>query len=190
MCSNSSQSLSITMSDPSSHHRNPIPAVDSAGDDPGLPISDANHSPPSTSDATASQVSAAEPLDRDPDDDRLHQPSSSSDALAKVVSGLIGGAIKDFNSKSEDVSRSQDVVLAAVDRLTRGRFCGFRGASFDIWELDQLLEDAPVPFIMQHAAKISGVRKRVSSLIWLLKSIQRRLDSIDQMVSMGTRHCN
>ncbi|KAL9250860.1 hypothetical protein AKJ16_DCAP09975 [Drosera capensis] len=164
------------MSDPSSHHRSPTPAVDSAGDDPGLPFSDANHSPPSTSDAAASQVSAAEPLYRDPDDDRSHQPSSSSDALAKVVSGLIGGAIKDFDAKSEDVYRSQDVVLAAVDRLTR--------------ELDQLLEDAPVPFIMQHAAKISGVRKRVSSLNSLLKSIQRRLDSIDQMVSMGTRHCN
>ncbi|GAB2229798.1 hypothetical protein Droror1_Dr00014054 [Drosera rotundifolia] len=166
--SNSSQSLSIIMSDPSSHHRNPSPAVDN----PAVPISDANHSPSSTSNATASQVSAAEPLDRDPDDNRLHQPSSSSDALAKVVSGLIGGAIKDFDAKSDDMSRSQDVVLAAVDRLTR--------------ELDQLLEDAPVPFIMQHAAKISGVRKRVSSLNSLLKSIQRRLDCIDQMVMQQT----
>ncbi|RVW78464.1 putative ribonuclease H protein [Vitis vinifera] len=58
-------------------------------------------------------------------------------------------------------------------------------------ELDKLLEDAPLPFIMQHAAKISGVRKRVSSLNSLLKSIQRRVDNIDGMLSMGLAHvCN
>lgn len=55
-------------------------------------------------------------------------------------------------------------------------------------ELDQLLEDAPLPFIMQHAAKISGVRKRVSSLNSVLKSIQRRVDNIDRMVSAGLSH--
>jgi len=49
-------------------------------------------------------------------------------------------------------------------------------------ELDQLLEDAPLPFIMQHAAKISGVRKRVSSLNSVLKSIQKRVDNIDQLL--------
>lgn len=52
-------------------------------------------------------------------------------------------------------------------------------------ELDQLLEDAPLPFIMQHAAKISGVRKRVSSLNSVLKSVQRRLDNIDRTLSAG-----
>lgn len=52
-------------------------------------------------------------------------------------------------------------------------------------ELDQLLEDAPLPFIMQHAVKISVVRKRVSSLNMLLKSIQRRLDNVDRMLSVG-----
>ncbi|KAL9322070.1 hypothetical protein ACSQ67_010123 [Phaseolus vulgaris] len=55
-------------------------------------------------------------------------------------------------------------------------------------ELDQLLEDAPLPFIMQHAAKISSVRKRVSSLNSLLKSIQGRIDNIDRMISIGTTH--
>lgn len=55
-------------------------------------------------------------------------------------------------------------------------------------ELDKLLEDAPLPFIMQHAAKISGVRKRVSSLNSLLKSIQHRVDNIDRMLSMGLAH--
>lgn len=52
-------------------------------------------------------------------------------------------------------------------------------------ELDQLLADAPSPFIMQHAAKISGVRKRVSSLNLVLKSIQRRVDNIDRLLSSG-----
>lgn len=55
-----------------------------------------------------------------------------------------------------------------------------------VLELDQLLEDAPLPFIMQHAAKISGVRKRVSSLNSLLKSIQRRVDNIDLILSVGS----
>ncbi|KAM0070637.1 putative snapin/Pallidin/Snn1 [Helianthus debilis subsp. tardiflorus] len=52
-------------------------------------------------------------------------------------------------------------------------------------ELDQLLADAPSPFVMQHAAKITGVRKRVSSLNSVLKSIQRRVDNIDRLVSAG-----
>lgn len=53
-------------------------------------------------------------------------------------------------------------------------------------ELDKLLEDAPVPFMMQQATKISGVRRRVSSLNVGLKSIQRRLDSIDRVISHGS----
>lgn len=55
-------------------------------------------------------------------------------------------------------------------------------------ELDKLLEDAPLPFIMQHAARISGVRKRITSLNSLLKSIQRRLDNIDHTLSAGLIH--
>lgn len=54
-----------------------------------------------------------------------------------------------------------------------------------IAELDKLLEDAPLPFIMQHATKISSIRKRVSALNLLLKSIQRRIDNIDRMLSTG-----
>ncbi|MFQ6638698.1 hypothetical protein Gotur_014710 [Gossypium turneri] len=57
-------------------------------------------------------------------------------------------------------------------------------------QLDQLLEDAPSPFIMQHAVKFSNVRKRVLSLNLLLKSIQRRVDNIDRMLSMGLQHGN
>lgn len=55
-------------------------------------------------------------------------------------------------------------------------------------ELDKLLEDAPSPFIMQHAARISGVRKRVKSLNSVLKSIQRRIDNMDRMLSAGLAH--
>lgn len=52
-------------------------------------------------------------------------------------------------------------------------------------ELDQLLEDAPFPFIMQHASRISNVRKRVLSLNSILRSIQRRVDNIDRVISIG-----
>lgn len=56
----------------------------------------------------------------------------------------------------------------------------------DLAELDQLLEDAPLPFIMQHATKLSNVRRRVASLNSLLKSVQHRLDNIDRMMSIGS----
>ncbi|XP_042489565.1 uncharacterized protein LOC122069579 [Macadamia integrifolia] len=98
----------------------------------------------------------------------------SSEALAKGISSLLGSLIKDFDCKAENASKSQDQLCSSIDRLTR--------------ELDQLLEDAPLPCIMQHAARISGVRKRVSSLNSLLKSIQRRIDNIDQMLSASLSH--
>lgn len=50
-------------------------------------------------------------------------------------------------------------------------------------ELDQLLEDAPLPFIMQHAPKITEVRKRVSSLNSVLRTIQRRIDNVDRILT-------
>lgn len=53
-------------------------------------------------------------------------------------------------------------------------------------ELDKLLEDAPSPFIMQHAARISGVRRRVTALNSVLKSIQQRIDNMDRMMSAGS----
>ncbi|XP_068657579.1 uncharacterized protein [Aristolochia californica] len=103
--------------------------------------------------------------------DRRDQGNDGSDALAKAISSMIGDVIKDFDSRSENVAMSQDQLSAALDRLMN--------------ELDKLLEDAPLPFIMQYAAKISGVRKRVSSLNMLLKSIQRRIDNVDRMLSTG-----
>ncbi|KAL6998782.1 hypothetical protein U1Q18_000147 [Sarracenia purpurea var. burkii] len=122
-----------------------------------------------TADDTA-QPDAATAAD---DDDEINTRDSSS-VLAKGLSSMLCSVIRDFDSRAEDTFRSQDQLSFAIDRLTR--------------ELDQLLEDAPLPFIMQHAVKISGVRKRVSSLNTLLKSIQRRLDNIDRMLSVGLLH--
>ncbi|KAF7141490.1 hypothetical protein RHSIM_Rhsim06G0238300 [Rhododendron simsii] len=105
------------------------------------------------------------------DDDDAVSGSNSSSVVARGLSSMISSVIRDFDARAEETGRSQDQLSFAIDRLTR--------------ELDQLLEDAPVPFIMQHAVKISLVRKRVSSLNTLLKSIQRRLDNVDRMLSVG-----
>ncbi|XP_021277907.1 uncharacterized protein LOC110411879 [Herrania umbratica] len=111
-----------------------------------------------------------------PDSQTNNDPgdSDSTEALAKALSSMLTSLIKDFDSKAHDTLSSQDLLSSSIDRLTR--------------ELDQLLEDAPLPFIMQHAAKFSNVRKRVFSLNLLLKSIQRRLDNVDRMLSMGLQH--
>ncbi|MED6184933.1 hypothetical protein PIB30_052201 [Stylosanthes scabra] len=105
------------------------------------------------------------------DDDPLER---SSEVLAKGLSSMLSSVIKDFDFRARETLGSQDQLSSAIDRLTQ--------------ELDQLLEDAPLPFIMQHAAKISSVRKRVSSLNLLLKSIQGRIDNIDRLMSIGTTH--
>ncbi|GFP86859.1 hypothetical protein PHJA_000829700 [Phtheirospermum japonicum] len=60
-------------------------------------------------------------------------------------------------SRVEATARSHDQLACAVDRLTE--------------ELDKSLEDAPSPFIMQHAIRIPGLRKRVKALNTILKSI-------------------
>uniref|UniRef100_A0A0A9DY34 Biogenesis of lysosome-related organelles complex 1 subunit 7 n=1 Tax=Arundo donax TaxID=35708 RepID=A0A0A9DY34_ARUDO len=52
-------------------------------------------------------------------------------------------------------------------------------------ELDKLLDNAPSLVIMQHAARISSIRKRISALNMLLKSVQRRIDNIDGIISTG-----
>ncbi|MCL7027608.1 hypothetical protein MKW94_023959 [Papaver nudicaule] len=97
--------------------------------------------------------------------------NKTSDALAKGISSILGSVIKEFDSRAQNTATSQQKLSSAIHRLTT--------------ELDQLLEDAPLPFIMQHASKISGVRKRVLSLNSVLKSIQRRIDNIDRLISTG-----
>ncbi|KAK4285735.1 hypothetical protein QN277_002391 [Acacia crassicarpa] len=97
---------------------------------------------------------------------------NSSDVLAKGLSTMLSTILSDFDYRAQETFKSQDQLHFALDRLTR--------------ELDKLLEDAPLPFIMQHAAKISSVRRRVSSLNSVLKSIQGRIDNIDRMLFIGT----
>ncbi|XP_012567926.1 uncharacterized protein [Cicer arietinum] len=100
--------------------------------------------------------------------------TKSSDLLAKGLSSILSTVIRDFDFRAQQTLMSQNHLSSSIDRLTG--------------ELDQLLEDAPLPFIMQHAAKISSVRKRVLSLNSLLKSIQGRIDNIDRIMSIGTTH--
>ncbi|KAL2943560.1 Proline--tRNA ligase [Bienertia sinuspersici] len=149
-------------------------------------------------------VLAATKLDKDDGDNNIN---GSAEALAKGISTMLSSVIRDFDSKAEDASRSQNKLFSALDRLTTGSglgFCSTRKADggrvgwVGTWkemvmirqrrdlQLDQLLEDAPLPFIMQHATKLSNVRKRVSSVNLLLRSVQHRLDNIDRMISIGS----
>ncbi|URD82478.1 hypothetical protein MUK42_05024 [Musa troglodytarum] len=93
------------------------------------------------------------------------------EALAGAIASTLGAVMREFDSRAEGVDRSQDELSTSLDRLAG--------------ELDKLLEDAPLPFIMQHAAKISSVRRRVSALNLILKSIQRRIDNMDRMLFAG-----
>ncbi|KAF8103467.1 hypothetical protein N665_0188s0403 [Sinapis alba] len=93
----------------------------------------------------------------------------NGEAMARGLSSMLESIIKEFDSKSLDTLSSQDKLSGSLDRLVQ--------------ELDQLLENAPLPFIVQHASRISTVKQRVSSMNLVLKSIQRRIDNIDHMLS-------
>ncbi|KAJ4874440.1 SNARE-associated protein-related [Raphanus sativus] len=93
----------------------------------------------------------------------------NGEAMARGLSAMLESVIKEFDSKSIDTLSSQDKLSGSLDRLVQ--------------ELDQLLENAPLPFIVQHASRISSVKQRVSSMNLVLKSIQRRIDNIDHMLS-------
>ncbi|XP_055823093.1 uncharacterized protein LOC129891680 [Solanum dulcamara] len=120
---------------------------------------------------TPEHNSASTAVDGEGADDNNDTTNSS---LAKGLSTIISSIIREFDDSAAATSCSQDQLSSTLDRLTG--------------ELDKLLEDAPLPFIMQHAARISGVRKRITSLNSLLKSIQRRLDKIDHTLAAGLIH--
>ncbi|KAL6552027.1 hypothetical protein OROGR_008181 [Orobanche gracilis] len=101
---------------------------------------------------------------------------TSNSSVAEGLYSMISSVMTGFNSRADATASSQDQLEFALDRLTR--------------ELDKLLEDAPSPFIMQHAARISGLRKRVNALNTVLKSIQRQIDNMDRMLSAGLVHVN
>ncbi|KAL2241142.1 UNVERIFIED_CONTAM: hypothetical protein Sindi_0755400 [Sesamum indicum] len=124
-------------------------------------------------DSTAVGISGdAAAVSRDKLDDIT--ASNSNSAVAEGLYSLISSVLTGFDSRAEATARSQDQLAFTLDRLTG--------------ELDKLLEDAPSPFIMQHAARISGVRKRVKALNTVLKSVQRRIDNMDRMLSAGLSH--
>ncbi|XP_066326123.1 uncharacterized protein [Miscanthus floridulus] len=96
-------------------------------------------------------------------------PPERCEALASAIAGVLAGALREHEERAAATARSQGEVAAAVDRLNG--------------ELDRLLENAPSMVIMQHSARISSIRKRISAMNMLLKSIQRRIDNIDRIIS-------
>ncbi|CAA6669937.1 unnamed protein product [Spirodela intermedia] len=117
-----------------------------------------------------------------PDDEELPCAAPRSDLgesdvsgdLARVIASVLAGVLEDYDAKTEAVARSQDVLGLSLDRLNG--------------ELDKLLEEAPLPFIMQHAAKISGIRKRIFALNSILKTVQKRIDNMDIILSAASPH--
>eukprot|EP01018_Ginkgo_biloba_P029533 Gb_22652 [translate_table: standard] len=120
------------------------------------------------SNATAGSCTSSEQLGSD--DTHLE----GEEIIAKGIASVLGPVMRDFDARAEGALKSQGVLASSIDRLTR--------------ELDKLLEDAPLPFITQHAAKLSGVRKRVLSLNSTLQVIQRRIDNIERMLSGQGEH--
>ncbi|XP_008677018.2 uncharacterized protein [Zea mays] len=96
-------------------------------------------------------------------------PPERCGALASAIAGVLAGALREHEERAAATARSQDEVAAAIDRLNG--------------ELDRLLENAPTMVIMHHSARISSIRKRISAMNMLLKSIQRRIDSMDRIIS-------
>ncbi|KZV16244.1 hypothetical protein F511_36130 [Dorcoceras hygrometricum] len=115
--------------------------------------------------------SVDDPGDEREDTGNSAAKSCSNSYVADSLNLLISSVITGFDRTADDTFRSQDQLCSALDRLTG--------------ELDNLLEDAPSTFIMQHSARISGVRKRVRAMSSVLKSIQQRIDNMDRMISAG-----
>ncbi|GJN39762.1 hypothetical protein PR202_gb28901 [Eleusine coracana subsp. coracana] len=103
--------------------------------------------------------------------EQVASPPERCEALAAAIAGVLGGALREHEERAVATARTQDELAAVIDRLNG--------------ELDKLLENAPSLVIMQHAARISSIRKRISALNMLLKSIQRRIDNVDRIISTG-----
>lgn len=67
--------------------------------------------------------------DREISDDLDLKPDGSG-SLTKYISSTLGAVIRDFDSKAESTTRSQDVLGHSLDRLTCGNYskknCVFR----------------------------------------------------------------
>ncbi|KAG0560061.1 hypothetical protein KC19_10G151500 [Ceratodon purpureus] len=93
----------------------------------------------------------------------------SADVMAQGLASVLGPVVRDFDARVEGALKSQSLLTGSIDRLTK--------------ELDKLLEDTPIPMVAQHAAKLSGVRKRVASLMSTLRVIQGRIANMDRMLN-------
>ncbi|KAJ7546808.1 hypothetical protein O6H91_08G055400 [Diphasiastrum complanatum] len=93
----------------------------------------------------------------------------STEVIAAGIASILGPVVTEFDARVEGAIKSQNALESSIDRLTR--------------ELDKLLEDTPLPFVAQHAARLSLVRKRVLSLTSTLQIIQGRIDNIGRILS-------
>ncbi|CAM6090428.1 unnamed protein product [Calypogeia fissa] len=99
------------------------------------------------------------------------------ETMANGIASVLGPVVRMFETRVDEVLKSQNTLQSSIERLTR--------------ELDKLLDDTPLPLGAQHAAKLSGIRKRVGSLTETLRIIQGRINSMDRMLSkesVGSLH--
>ncbi|KAL3689362.1 hypothetical protein R1sor_015671 [Riccia sorocarpa] len=115
------------------------------------------------------QEAAVETKDAEESSSTAEDPT---EILARGIASVVGPVIKNFETRVEEVVKSQHTLESSIDRLTR--------------VLDKLLDDTPLPSGAQHAAKLSGIRKRVGSLSDTVRVIQGRINIMETMLSDPT----
>jgi len=96
-------------------------------------------------------------------------PSTAEDIVSRGIASVLGPVVRNFDSSVDGVMCSQKALSRSIDRLTQ--------------ELDKQLEDAPLPLVVQHAAKLSGLRKRVQFLTHTLHVVKARIANMDRLIS-------
>ncbi|KAH9561957.1 hypothetical protein CY35_05G048800 [Sphagnum magellanicum] len=96
-------------------------------------------------------------------------PSTAEDIVSRGIASVLGPVVRNFDSSVDGVVSSQKALSRSIDRLTQ--------------ELDKQLEDAPLPLVVQHAAKLSGLRKRVQFLTHTLHVVKARIANMDRLIS-------
>jgi hypothetical protein len=96
-------------------------------------------------------------------------PSTAEDIVSRGIASVLGPVVRNFDSSVDGVMSSQKALSRSIDRLTQ--------------ELDKQLEDAPLPLVVQHAAKLSGLRKRVQFLTHTLHVVKARIANMDRLIS-------
>ncbi|CAK9226917.1 unnamed protein product [Sphagnum troendelagicum] len=96
-------------------------------------------------------------------------PSTAEDIVSRGIASVLGPVVRSFDSSVDGVMSSQKALSRSIDRLTQ--------------ELDKQLEDAPLPLVVQHAAKLSGLRKRVQFLTHTLHVVKARIANMDRLIS-------